>query len=69
MAASAAEVKRWFSLAEAAAYCGLSDETLRRMTKAGKLTAHRPTGARRVLLDRQELDELIQASAEPSPAA
>lgn len=66
---NAVDSKRWFTLAQAAVYTGLSDETIRRFTKAGRLTPHRPAGLRPVLYDRQELDELVQASAEPLPAA
>ena len=65
----AVDSKRWFTLSQAAAYTGLSDETLRRLTKGGKLTPYRPMGLRPVLYDREQLDGLIQASAEPLPAA
>jgi excisionase family DNA binding protein len=56
-----AQVRRWLSVDEAAAYSGLSDKSIRRMISAGKLTAHRPVrGA--IKIDRGELDAAIKAS-------
>jgi excisionase family DNA binding protein len=63
--------KRWFSIREAAAYSALSADTLRRMLRSGHLTPHNPTGSGRpVLIDRNEVDRVIEASAvgEPEPA-
>jgi excisionase family DNA binding protein len=58
--------KRWLSIGEAALLSGISERGLRRMISAGRLTPHRPT-PRRVLLDREQLDKAISASAEPAP--
>jgi excisionase family DNA binding protein len=57
--------QRWFSLSQASLYTGMSTESLRRLIAAGKLRAHRPTGMRLLLVDRIQLDELIEASAQP----
>lgn len=60
-------IKRFFTLAEAAAYCGLSQQTLRRKLDNRELKKHTPTDSGRpVLIDRLELDKLI---LESSPAA
>ncbi len=55
------EQRRYLSLADAERYTTLSNSVLRRLVREGKLRGHRPSG-RRLLLDRQELDELIAAS-------
>jgi excisionase family DNA binding protein len=49
---------RFLGIEAAAAYCGLSAKSIRRLIAAGKLTAHRPVRGK-VLLDRQQLDALI----------
>ena len=51
---------RWLTIQAAADYCGLSAESIRRLLSARKLTAHRPVKGR-ILIDRGELDALIQA--------
>jgi excisionase family DNA binding protein len=58
---------RWLTIQAAADYCGLSAESIRRLLSARKLTAHRPVKGR-ILIDRGELDALIQASATPARA-
>ena len=47
----------------AARYSGLSEMTLRRLVEAGKLHVYRPTGSRKVVFDKAELDALIRGSA------
>jgi excisionase family DNA binding protein len=53
--------KRWLSYEQAALYTGLSEESLRKLVVAKRLTLHRPTG-RRVLFDVRQLDELLEGS-------
>jgi excisionase family DNA binding protein len=48
----------------AARYTTLSVGTLRRLLREKKLRGYRPSG-RRVLLDREELDELVKGDAGP----
>jgi len=56
--------KRWLTINEACAYCGLSRPTLSRWLSSGRLRPHDPCGSGRpVLIDRTELDKLIEASA------
>jgi excisionase family DNA binding protein len=54
-----ASTKRFFRLAEAADYSGLSQQTLRRMIERAEIKGHRPTGSRPILVDRLELDRVI----------
>jgi hypothetical protein len=57
---------RWLSLIACAVYSGVSQQTLRNWAKAGHLTLHNvtPQGTRgRVLIDRLELDALIERYA------
>jgi excisionase family DNA binding protein len=62
---AAAEIEpRWLSYREAARYSGLSEMALRRLVEAGRLHAYRPTGGRLVRLDRQELDQVMAATAD-----
>jgi excisionase family DNA binding protein len=58
----AAPVKRWATIAEAAAYSGLSDKTLRRLIARRELVAHRPVPGR-ILVDLRALDAIIRSSA------
>lgn len=62
--------QRWLSLAQAAAYSGLTDRTLRNWEAAGTLKFHRivqPGAARgTVRIDRLELDALIEGSCAPA---
>jgi excisionase family DNA binding protein len=54
---------RWLSYREAAEYTGLSEATLRRLLRAGRLTPFRPAVGRRLIrLDRREIDGLMLAS-------
>jgi excisionase family DNA binding protein len=53
--------KRFFGVAEAAAYCGLGPDSIRSLIAGGKLSGHRPVPGR-VLIDRRELDSLIASS-------
>jgi excisionase family DNA binding protein len=56
--------KRFCSIASAAKYCDLSEDSLRRLIERGDLTAHRPVRGK-ILIDREELDRLILGSAGP----
>src|SRR5262245_29210652 len=62
----AAPPQRWLTVARAALYADLSEESIRRLIASGKLTAHRPVKGR-VLIDRNELDDLIRATANQRP--
>jgi len=72
-AVSAAPGARLFSDEQAATYMGLSTWTVRDLIHAGTLSRVRlPLGSgadlRRILLDRLELDALIERSKEREPA-
>ncbi len=57
---------RWLSLVACAVYSGVSQQTIRNWAKAGHLTLHNVVlmGSRgRVLIDRLELDALIESYA------
>ena len=41
----------------------MSEMSLRRLVEDGRLQVYRPTGGRKVVFDRLQLDELIQGSA------
>ena len=63
-------MQRWMTLDQAATYSGLSKETFRNWSRAGRLTLHRvaPMGTRgRTLIDRDQLDNLIVSYAEAPP--
>jgi excisionase family DNA binding protein len=51
-------LKRYLSVAQAAQYSGLSPVTIRRLIRDGRLRGRRP-GARRVLIDREDIDQLM----------
>jgi excisionase family DNA binding protein len=53
--------RRYLSVAHAAMYCDLSEDSVRSLLSSGKLTAYRPV-AGRVLIDRRELEALLQSS-------
>lgn len=53
--------QRYLTIADAGAYTGLSQESIRRLISARKLTVYRPVRGR-LLVDRQELDAVIRAS-------
>jgi excisionase family DNA binding protein len=52
-------VREWFPLREAAAYTGLSKETIKRLVRRGHLRGYRPGCLRRRLYRRQDLDALL----------
>jgi hypothetical protein len=52
---------RWLPIDAASTYSGLSQQSIRRLLAAGKLTPHRPVPGR-VLIDKRQLDALIQAA-------
>ncbi len=65
-------IKRFFTIAEASAYCGLSQQTIRKKLDSRELKKYQPTeSGRPVLIDRVELDAMIESSGvpEPPPAA
>jgi excisionase family DNA binding protein len=51
---------RYLSLAGAAAWASVSIQTLRRWLTAERLRAYRPAGSRKVLIDRNELEQVIR---------
>jgi excisionase family DNA binding protein len=53
--------RRWLGLGAASRYSGVSVTSLRRWVRSGRLTAFRVT--RRPLVDRFELDKLIESCA------
>jgi excisionase family DNA binding protein len=53
--------RRYLSVAQAAEYSGLAEVTIRRLVRSGRLQGRRP-GARRVLIDRLDIDRLMGAS-------
>ena len=57
----AAVPKRFLSIAHAAEYADLSEDSVRRMIERGDLVAHRPVRGR-ILVDRQQLDQVILSS-------
>jgi excisionase family DNA binding protein len=63
MTATASET-RYLNYPAASRYCGISEQTLRRLVEAGRLKVYRPTGGRLVVFDRAELDEFIHDSGE-----
>ena len=58
---AASTIQRYLSIAQAASYAGVSEESIRRLLGSGKLSAYRPVGGR-VVIDLQQLNELILAS-------
>jgi excisionase family DNA binding protein len=60
-AAAAPEPPRFISVAEAAPLTSVSDDTVRRLLDRGQLAKYR--FGRRVLVDRQQLEALVLASA------
>lgn len=49
---------RFLTVSGAAAYCSLSESSIRREIAAGRLAAYRPRKGR-ILLDRRQLDALV----------
>jgi excisionase family DNA binding protein len=67
MATALSPIKRWLRINEACTYAELSRPTITRMLSSLRLRGHDPTGGRRpALIDREELDGLNKASAEPA---
>jgi Helix-turn-helix domain len=62
-----AATQRYFSVIQAAEYSGLSADSIRSLMSSGKLTALRPVPGR-VVIDKRELDSLIQSSCRPRRA-
>ena len=56
--------KRWDGLKGSSEYSSLSTKTLRRLISSGRLTPRRPVRGK-VLLDRRELDALIDGATAP----
>jgi excisionase family DNA binding protein len=59
---STATEQRYLDYPAAARYSGMSEATLRRLVDSGRLKAYRPTGQRKVVFDRAELDEFIHST-------
>ncbi|HWA98629.1 MAG TPA: helix-turn-helix domain-containing protein [Pirellulales bacterium] len=55
--------KRFLSVEEAARYCSISAESVRRMISAGKLVSLNPVRGR-VVIDKQQLDAVVLGSAQ-----
>lgn len=53
--------RRWLTVSSGAVYADLSEESIRRLLSAGRLTSHRPVKGR-VLISRDELDAHIRGS-------
>lgn len=54
-------IPQWFTISDAASYCRLSEESVRKLVNTGMLTARRPVKGR-LLISRIELDDLIRNS-------
>ncbi len=61
---AAALLPRGLPMRAAAAYSGLPERTLWRLVAAGRLRPIRVPGCRRVLLDRADLDRLLESCKE-----
>lgn len=55
---TAAKDQRFFGIADAAIYAGLSEESVRRLLSRGTLTALRPVKGK-IVIDRHQLDSVI----------
>jgi len=62
--ATAVPPQRFLSVRSAASYADLSDDSIRRLIERGDLVAYRPVRGK-LLIDRQQLDNLILGSARP----
>jgi excisionase family DNA binding protein len=69
MSATVVFERRYATLGNAARYTGLSIKTLRRWLDRGLLTAYRPAGTGRQLVDLRDLDRLILTSPEKKETA
>ncbi|MHB1422136.1 MAG: helix-turn-helix transcriptional regulator [Gemmataceae bacterium] len=54
--------QRYLPYSAAARYTGMSEQTLRRLVEDGRLPVYRPTGGRKVVFDRFEIDKLIRGA-------
>jgi excisionase family DNA binding protein len=63
MSTTAETTARYMGYREASAYSSLSVGTLRRLVESGRLRVYRPTGARKILFDKVELDQLVHSCA------
>lgn len=52
----------FFSLNNAAIFAGISDDSIRKLIVAGRLTAHRPVPGR-TLISRKQLEAVLDSSA------
>jgi excisionase family DNA binding protein len=55
-----APVRRYIDVVSASFYCGVSISTIRRWIQRRQVTAHRPGGSRRYVLDVRELDRMVR---------
>ena len=63
---SQAPPQRFLRVSQAAEYAGVAVKTIRRLLATGRLHTYRPVRGR-VVIDRQELDQLILTSANARP--
>lgn len=61
--------RSWLSQADAAAYLGVTDRTIRNYVSRGFLPARRVSGSRLVRIDRADLDNLLRPIPTASGAA
>lgn len=54
--------RRWASIEEASAYCGISTHTLRRRISDGLIPAYRVKGGRALRIDLADVDDLISGA-------
>lgn len=59
------DFRKYLTLAQAAAYVGLSVTTLRRLIRRGVLSAYKPGGGR-ILVKREELDAWVEDAKLPN---
>ncbi len=57
--------RRWMNQAEAAAYLGVTDRTVRNYIARGQLAGHRLRGSRLIRIDQADLDAMLR----PIPTA
>jgi excisionase family DNA binding protein len=61
--------RRLLSFNSSAEYCGVTQQTIRRLMARGVLTPVRLPEVRRILFDRQDLDRLIESGKAADTAA
>jgi excisionase family DNA binding protein len=54
--------RRYASVADAAAYLGVTDRTIRQMVSDGRITGFRGLGARVLRIDLNEIDRVMESS-------